>query len=143
MFFLTYIHLCNYCSWIKSEVYSDIGSQATYLLYFNECLFYLHFRECEVFSKNHPAPFSKVITFHKKEPFELEAFYTNLHEVPYPDPRIGKTTKKFLKFLTFNKQYIWWVSLWHFPLGMYICRVLRSYSTPLASLSTTPLPLPN
>ncbi|KAG8505391.1 Heat shock 70 kDa protein 4L [Galemys pyrenaicus] len=45
--------------------------------------------ECEVFSKNHPAPFSKVITFHKKEPFELEAFYTNLHEVPYPDPRIG------------------------------------------------------
>ncbi|XP_048189496.1 heat shock 70 kDa protein 4L isoform X2 [Perognathus longimembris pacificus] len=48
--------------------------------------------ECEVFSKNHPAPFSKVITFHKKEPFELEAFYTNLHEVPYPDPRIGSFT---------------------------------------------------
>ncbi|XP_058148574.1 heat shock 70 kDa protein 4L isoform X1 [Dasypus novemcinctus] len=45
--------------------------------------------ECEVFCKNHPAPFSKVITFHKKEPFELEAFYTHLHEVPYPDPRIG------------------------------------------------------
>ncbi|KAJ8780481.1 hypothetical protein J1605_011745 [Eschrichtius robustus] len=49
-------------------------------------------RECEVFCKNHPAPFSKVITFHKKEPFELEAFYTNLHEVPYPDPRIGSFT---------------------------------------------------
>ncbi|KAM6147943.1 heat shock 70 kDa protein 4L isoform 2-T2 [Erethizon dorsatum] len=48
--------------------------------------------ECEVFCKNHPAPFSKVITFHKKEPFELEAFYTNLHEVPYPDPRIGTFT---------------------------------------------------
>uniref|UniRef100_A0A8C5JXW5 Heat shock 70 kDa protein 4L n=1 Tax=Jaculus jaculus TaxID=51337 RepID=A0A8C5JXW5_JACJA len=48
--------------------------------------------ECEVFSKNHPAPFSKVITFHKKEPFELEAFYTNLHEVPYPDSRIGNFT---------------------------------------------------
>ncbi|XP_037352163.1 heat shock 70 kDa protein 4L isoform X2 [Talpa occidentalis] len=48
--------------------------------------------ECEVFSKNHPAPFSKVITFHKKEPFELEAFYTNLHEVPYPDPHIGSFT---------------------------------------------------
>uniref|UniRef100_A0A8C9BCA1 Heat shock 70 kDa protein 4L n=1 Tax=Phocoena sinus TaxID=42100 RepID=A0A8C9BCA1_PHOSS len=48
--------------------------------------------ECEVFCKNHPAPFSKVITFHKKEPFELEAFYTNLHEVPYPDPRIGSFT---------------------------------------------------
>ncbi|XP_060035088.1 heat shock 70 kDa protein 4L [Erinaceus europaeus] len=48
--------------------------------------------ECEVFCKNHPAPFSKVITFHKKEPFELEAFYTHLHEVPYPDPRIGSFT---------------------------------------------------
>ncbi|XP_036620791.1 heat shock 70 kDa protein 4L isoform X2 [Trichosurus vulpecula] len=48
--------------------------------------------ECEVFSKNHPAPFSKVITFHKKEPFELEAFYTHPHEVPYPDPRIGNFT---------------------------------------------------
>uniref|UniRef100_A0A4X2KL58 Heat shock 70 kDa protein 4L n=1 Tax=Vombatus ursinus TaxID=29139 RepID=A0A4X2KL58_VOMUR len=48
--------------------------------------------ECEVFCKNHPAPFSKVITFHKKEPFELEAYYTHPHEVPYPDPRIGNFT---------------------------------------------------
>ncbi|XP_063166759.1 heat shock 70 kDa protein 4L [Candoia aspera] len=45
--------------------------------------------ECEVFSKNHATPFSKVITFHKKEPFELEAFYTHPHDVPYPDTRIG------------------------------------------------------
>ncbi|XP_015200454.2 heat shock 70 kDa protein 4L isoform X1 [Lepisosteus oculatus] len=45
--------------------------------------------ECEVFSKNHPAPFSKVITFHKKEPFDLEAFYSNQQELPYPDTRIG------------------------------------------------------
>ncbi|XP_034298611.1 heat shock 70 kDa protein 4L [Pantherophis guttatus] len=45
--------------------------------------------ECEVFNKNHASPFSKVITFHKKEPFELEAFYTHPHDVPYPDTRIG------------------------------------------------------
>ncbi|KAF3844859.1 hypothetical protein F7725_008022 [Dissostichus mawsoni] len=45
--------------------------------------------ECEVFSKNHAAPFSKVITFHKKEPFDLEAFYSNPQELPYPDHRIG------------------------------------------------------
>uniref|UniRef100_A0A670YT40 Heat shock protein family A (Hsp70) member 4 like n=1 Tax=Pseudonaja textilis TaxID=8673 RepID=A0A670YT40_PSETE len=45
--------------------------------------------ECEVFSKTHASPFSKVITFHKKEPFELEAFYTHPHDVPYPDTRIG------------------------------------------------------
>ncbi|XP_077587069.1 heat shock 70 kDa protein 4L [Stigmatopora nigra] len=45
--------------------------------------------ECEVFSKNHAAPFSKVITFHKKEPFDLEAFYNCPQELPYPDCRIG------------------------------------------------------
>uniref|UniRef100_F6PGK4 Heat shock protein family A (Hsp70) member 4 like n=1 Tax=Ornithorhynchus anatinus TaxID=9258 RepID=F6PGK4_ORNAN len=48
--------------------------------------------ECEVFPKNHAAPFSKVITFQKKEPFDLEAFYTHSHDVPYPDPRIGRFT---------------------------------------------------
>ncbi|XP_074011340.1 heat shock 70 kDa protein 4L isoform X4 [Numenius arquata] len=48
--------------------------------------------ECEVFSKNHAAPFSKVITFHKKEPFDLEGYYTHPHEVPYPDSRIGRFT---------------------------------------------------
>uniref|UniRef100_A0A673C8L7 Heat shock protein 4 like n=1 Tax=Sphaeramia orbicularis TaxID=375764 RepID=A0A673C8L7_9TELE len=45
--------------------------------------------ECEVFSKNHAAPFSKVITFHKKEPFDLEAFYSNPQDLPYSDHRIG------------------------------------------------------
>ncbi|MEQ2286410.1 Heat shock 70 kDa protein 4L [Ameca splendens] len=45
--------------------------------------------ECEVFNKNHAAPFSKVITFHKKEPFDLEAFYSSSQELPYPDHRIG------------------------------------------------------
>ncbi|XP_059375357.1 heat shock 70 kDa protein 4L-like isoform X2 [Carassius carassius] len=48
--------------------------------------------EFEVFSKNHAAPFSKVITFHKKEPFDLEAFYSCPHELPYPDSRIGRFT---------------------------------------------------
>ncbi|XP_031436250.2 heat shock 70 kDa protein 4L, partial [Clupea harengus] len=46
--------------------------------------------ECDVFSKNHAAPFSKVITFHKREPFDLEAFYTLPQELPYPDVRIGR-----------------------------------------------------
>lgn len=46
--------------------------------------------ECEVYSKNHAAPFSKVITFHKKEPFDLEAFYSCPQELPYPDVRIGR-----------------------------------------------------
>ncbi|XP_072440272.1 heat shock 70 kDa protein 4L-like [Chiloscyllium punctatum] len=48
--------------------------------------------ECEVFSKNHPAPFSKVITFYKKEPFDLDAYYSNPREILYPDSRIGRFT---------------------------------------------------
>ncbi|XP_026875417.2 heat shock 70 kDa protein 4L [Electrophorus electricus] len=45
--------------------------------------------ECEVYNKNHAAPFSKVITFHKKEPFDLEAFYSSPQDLPFPDTRIG------------------------------------------------------
>lgn len=86
-----FLYICSFvgncCSCAKYVL--TLASQATCSL--SES-FPLCCRECEVFSKNHPAPFSKVITFHKKEPFELEAFYTNLHEVPYPDPRIGNFT---------------------------------------------------
>ncbi|XP_073680216.1 heat shock 70 kDa protein 4a [Garra rufa] len=46
--------------------------------------------DCEVFPKNHAAPFSKVLTFYRKEPFSLEAYYSNLKELPYPDPTIGQ-----------------------------------------------------
>uniref|UniRef100_A0A8C0ELS5 Heat shock protein family H (Hsp110) member 1 n=1 Tax=Bubo bubo TaxID=30461 RepID=A0A8C0ELS5_BUBBB len=44
----------------------------------------------EVFSKNHAAPFSKVLTFYRKGPFELEAFYSDPNGVPYPESRIGR-----------------------------------------------------
>ncbi|KAI2654589.1 Heat shock 70 kDa protein 4L [Labeo rohita] len=33
-----------------------------------------------------------VITFHKKEPFDLEAFYSSPQDLPYPDSRIGRFT---------------------------------------------------
>jgi hypothetical protein len=52
------------------------------------CLF--PFSDCEVFSKNHAAPFSKVLTFYRKEPFTLEAYYSSPQDLPYPDPAIGK-----------------------------------------------------
>uniref|UniRef100_A0A8C6Q3U1 Heat shock protein 4a n=1 Tax=Nothobranchius furzeri TaxID=105023 RepID=A0A8C6Q3U1_NOTFU len=45
--------------------------------------------DCEVFSKNHAAPFSKVLTFYRKEPFTLEAYYDNPKELPYPNATIG------------------------------------------------------
>uniref|UniRef100_A0A8C1UMF4 Heat shock protein 4a n=1 Tax=Cyprinus carpio TaxID=7962 RepID=A0A8C1UMF4_CYPCA len=44
----------------------------------------------EVFPKNHAAPFSKVLTFYRREPFSLEAYYSNPKELPYPDPTIGQ-----------------------------------------------------
>ncbi|XP_075888915.1 heat shock 70 kDa protein 4-like [Nelusetta ayraudi] len=46
--------------------------------------------DCEVFPRNHAAPFSKVLTFYRKEPFSLEAYYNSPDELPYPDPTIGK-----------------------------------------------------
>ncbi|XP_014855560.1 PREDICTED: heat shock 70 kDa protein 4-like [Poecilia mexicana] len=46
--------------------------------------------DCEVFPKNHAAPFSKVLTFYRKEPFSLEAYYSSPNELPYPDPTIGQ-----------------------------------------------------
>ncbi|XP_034033927.1 heat shock 70 kDa protein 4a [Thalassophryne amazonica] len=46
--------------------------------------------DCEVFPKNHAAPFSKVLTFYRKEPFTLEAHYSNAKELPYPDTTIGR-----------------------------------------------------
>uniref|UniRef100_A0A8C1J189 Heat shock protein 4a n=1 Tax=Cyprinus carpio TaxID=7962 RepID=A0A8C1J189_CYPCA len=48
--------------------------------------------DCEVFPKNHAAPFSKVLTFYRREPFSLEAYYNNMKELPYPDPTIGQFT---------------------------------------------------
>uniref|UniRef100_A0A671PJA0 Heat shock 70 kDa protein 4-like n=1 Tax=Sinocyclocheilus anshuiensis TaxID=1608454 RepID=A0A671PJA0_9TELE len=48
--------------------------------------------DCEVFPKNHAAPFSKVLTFYRREPFSLEAYYNNPKELPYPDPTIGQFT---------------------------------------------------
>ncbi|KAK3526628.1 hypothetical protein QTP70_030838 [Hemibagrus guttatus] len=52
--------------------------------------------ECEVFPKNHAAPFSKVLTFYRKEPFSLEAYYNSPKELPYPDPTIGNVSSASL-----------------------------------------------
>lgn len=46
--------------------------------------------DCEVFQKNHAAPFSKVLTFFRKEPFTLEGYYSNPKELPYPNSHIGQ-----------------------------------------------------
>ncbi|KAH0629749.1 hypothetical protein JD844_012087, partial [Phrynosoma platyrhinos] len=46
--------------------------------------------DCEVFPKNHAAPFSKVLTFYRKEPFTLEAYYSCPKELPYPNSAIAQ-----------------------------------------------------
>ncbi|XP_070553175.1 heat shock 70 kDa protein 4-like [Ptychodera flava] len=48
--------------------------------------------EMEVFSKNHQAPFSKMLTFYRQEPFDLEAVYIDPKSLPYPNPYIGRFT---------------------------------------------------
>lgn len=54
-----------------------------------EC-FFLSSSVHEVFSRNHAAPFSKVLTFLRRGPFELEAFYSDPQGVPYPEAKIGE-----------------------------------------------------
>ncbi|GCB60260.1 hypothetical protein scyTo_0012706 [Scyliorhinus torazame] len=44
----------------------------------------------EVYCRNHAAPFSKVITFYRESPFELEAFYCNPQTLPYSEGKIGQ-----------------------------------------------------
>ncbi|KAJ8280144.1 hypothetical protein GJAV_G00051020 [Gymnothorax javanicus] len=44
----------------------------------------------EVFSKNHAFPFSKVLTFYRKNPFTLEASYSDPNSLPYPQSKIGE-----------------------------------------------------
>ncbi|CAL1530890.1 unnamed protein product [Lymnaea stagnalis] len=43
----------------------------------------------EVFSRFHPVPFSKMLTFYRKEPFTLTASYSNNSGIPYPSQEIG------------------------------------------------------
>uniref|UniRef100_A0A8D0ANR6 Heat shock protein 4a n=1 Tax=Sander lucioperca TaxID=283035 RepID=A0A8D0ANR6_SANLU len=57
--------------------------------------------DCEVFPKNHAAPFSKVLTFFRKEPFTLEGYYNNPKELPYPNGTIGT-----LPYPSPNKKFV-------------------------------------
>ncbi|GLH02084.1 Heat shock protein 68 [Gryllus bimaculatus] len=51
--------------------------------------------EMEVFSQNHPVPFSKMLTFFRREPFSMKAYYSSY--IPYPDPYIGQFIIKDVK----------------------------------------------
>ncbi|XP_013111489.2 heat shock 70 kDa protein 4 isoform X1 [Stomoxys calcitrans] len=49
----------------------------------------------EVFSVFHTAPFSRMLTLHRKEPFTVTVLYAQ--PIPYPDPTIGRWTIKDVK----------------------------------------------
>nr|AXU24967.1 heat shock protein 70-1 [Tytthus chinensis] len=51
--------------------------------------------ELEVFPQNHQVPFSKMLTFYRKEPFEIQAMYNC--DIPYPNKDIGKFIVKDVK----------------------------------------------
>ncbi|WFD33616.1 adenyl-nucleotide exchange factor sse1 [Malassezia cuniculi] len=49
--------------------------------------------ELEVFQPNNPIPSTKILTFYRKEPFTLEAFYTHPELLPVgTDPWVGRVT---------------------------------------------------
>uniref|UniRef100_H2ZJ38 Uncharacterized protein n=1 Tax=Ciona savignyi TaxID=51511 RepID=H2ZJ38_CIOSA len=45
--------------------------------------------DMEIFPQFHPAPFSKMLSFYRKEPFALQARYTNAEQIHYPCQDIG------------------------------------------------------
>lgn len=51
--------------------------------------------EMEVFPLHHPVPFSKMLTFYRREPFTLTAYYPG--NIPYPDKKIGTWMVKDIK----------------------------------------------
>lgn len=53
----------------------------------HEKLFKQYFIYFQVFPAFHAAPFSKMLTFYRKEPFSVSAYYSD--QVPYPDTFIG------------------------------------------------------
>lgn len=50
--------------------------------------------EMEVFAPNHAFPFSKMLTFYRKEPFDLEASYAKNTKLPLKDGFIGRFSIK-------------------------------------------------
>jgi heat shock protein 4 len=57
----------------------------------DDCIVVVHVvrSDCEVFPKNQAAPFSKVLTFYRKEAFPLEAYYSDPKGLPHPNATIG------------------------------------------------------
>ena len=62
--------------------------------------------EMEVFPANHQAPFSKMLTFYRKGPFELTAKYTDNSKVPHTDTCLGKFSSKNTHFKLFIHQIL-------------------------------------
>ncbi|KAL1260968.1 hypothetical protein QQF64_008795 [Cirrhinus molitorella] len=44
----------------------------------------------EIFGRNHPCPSAKMITFYRSKPLILEAFYSDLTSLPFPEAKIAE-----------------------------------------------------
>ncbi|CAH1776947.1 unnamed protein product [Owenia fusiformis] len=53
--------------------------------------------DLEVFPRYHAIPFSKMLTFFRKEPFNVEARYSHPSDIPYPSPVLGQFAIKDIK----------------------------------------------
>lgn len=60
----------------------------------------------EVFSKFHQVPFSKMLTFYRRDTFSLEAKYTTNEDLPIVSRDIGKiVVHDFKVYLYYQRRY--------------------------------------
>ncbi|RXG71396.1 97 kDa heat shock protein [Armadillidium vulgare] len=72
---------------VREFLITDVQPYSINLLWSDESG---HEADMEVFPRNHQIPFSKILTFYRKEPFSLQAQYAR--PSPSPDPIIGHFT---------------------------------------------------
>ena len=77
----------------------------------------------EVFTQNHTVPFTKMLTFYRKEPFTLKASYYG--HVPYPDPYIGQYTVRDVKPTPEGESQKVWYSIFVFFSSLYLIENLN------------------
>lgn len=94
---MLYVNVYSDANQINVEVdsiYTDINYKYPGRGRFKSCScpikYLLCYRNTEIFPIHHAAPFSKMLTFFRKEPFDLEARYTDASSINFPEARIGR-----------------------------------------------------
>lgn len=61
--------------------------------------------EMEVYPAYHPSPFSKLLSLHRRDEFNLYVYYSDQQSLPYPDPFIGSYTIRGIKSMDENETH--------------------------------------